>query len=147
MSQSHNFAGLLLLSANHIILQACCFCLPMHCSSRSTSVPSFRSCPASCLKKRSAKLLAWTAFSTILALASSSAVLKCAAWKRDSGVPRCWQSPGSMFCKAGSHWSKRETLVERMVRIGHSADFKTQKAQIRSYSTFWCLNYPEKYRN
>jgi hypothetical protein len=51
-----------------------------------------------------------------------------------------------MFSKAGSHWSKRETLVEHMVRIGHSADFKTQKAQIRSYSTFCCLNYPEKYR-
>ncbi len=41
------------LCLNHIILQACCFCLQMHCSSRSTSVPSFRSCPASCLEKRS----------------------------------------------------------------------------------------------
>ncbi len=35
-----------ILCLNHVNFQACCSCLPMHCSSPSISVPSFRSWPA-----------------------------------------------------------------------------------------------------
>ncbi len=97
--------------------------------------------------KRSSKFWPWTAFSTILALASSSAALKCAAWKSDLRLPPSVLQNRKTQIQASMGTKKNEGMLVLHGLRCPSAEIKTQKAQLSRTRCFGALNSPEKYRH